>query len=428
MSAEEKMTIEERRKYLRKMKKRYIQANKTTRGKLLDEMEVITCLHRKSLIRLMGSSLKRKPRQRHRGRTYGAEVDDALRIISESTDYICAERLHPNLGWLAKHLAQHDEIALSEHLLAQLNQISVSTVKRILKRIRQDQPRLSRRKPSPRDALRRNTPMRRIGWDETQPGHFEVDLVQHCGSHNGGQFVHSLQMIDVATGWSERVALLGRSYRVMEDAFRRALTRLPFPILEIHPDNGSEFFNAHLLHFFKEHAKIPYLSRSRPYHKNDNRFVEQKNATLIREPLGYQRFDTVAQTKAINRLYDLMWVYYNFFQPVMRLQEKIVSSTEDGELKVKRHYGQARTPLDRLCATQVLSEEQKQNLLDLREQVNPRKLRQAIYNQIETISQMPGAQEGLPEDIFQTLAQPFCLPKGVDVSVTLFFDPISLSQ
>ena len=161
-------------------------------------------------------------------------------------------------------------------------------------------------------------------------------------------------MIDVATGWSERVAILGRSSRVMEDALCRALTRLPFPMLEIHPDNGSEFFNAHLLRFFKEHAKAPYLSRSRPYHKNDNLFVEQKNSTLILEPLGYQRFATVAQTRVINHLFDLMWAYYNFFQPVMRIRKKVISSTEDVGSRVKRRYDQARTPLDRLCATHVL--------------------------------------------------------------------------
>ena len=140
MSNEDKMTINERRKYLRMVRKRYTKAGKTDRGQLLDEMESITGLHRKSLIRLMASNLERKPRRRHRGRQYGADVDDALRVISESSDHICAERLQPNLAWLAKHLSRHGELVLSEQLLAQLNRISVSTVKRILRRIRQDEP------------------------------------------------------------------------------------------------------------------------------------------------------------------------------------------------------------------------------------------------------------------------------------------------
>jgi len=428
MSDEDKMTIDERRKYLRMIKKRYIKANKAERGLLLDEMEAITGLHRKSLIRLMASNLKRKARRRQRGHQYRAEVDDALRVISESYDRICAERLQPNLEWMAKQLAAHGELMISEQLIAQLNRISISTVKRILRRMRQDEPRLPRRKPTRSKAFTRETPMRRIAWNEEQPGHFEVDTVHHSGPNISGQYIHSLQMIDVATGWSERVATLGRSYRVMEDAFRRAITRLPFPVLEIHPDNGSEFFNDHLLRFFKEQANIPQLSRSRPYHKNDNRFVEQKNSTLIRELLGYERFDTVSQTLAINQLYDLMWLYYNFFQPVMRIHKKIIVQTENGGSRIKRRYDQARTPLDRLCATDAIPQAQKERLLALRKQINPRKLRQSIYQQIDAIFHLPPAQDGVSEDIFHTLAQPIILPKGVDFSVTLSFDLLTPSR
>ena len=147
MSIEDRMTIDERRKYLRKMQERYLQANRKERSHLLDEMETVTELHRKSLIRLMKSSLVRQPRRRQRSRTYGPEVDDALRVITESTDHICAERLTPNLSWLAKHLAAHEELTLTPQLLEQLDGISVSTVARILTRLRQDEPRLPRRGP-----------------------------------------------------------------------------------------------------------------------------------------------------------------------------------------------------------------------------------------------------------------------------------------
>ena len=120
-------------------------------------------------------------------------------------------------------------------------------------------------------------------------------------------------MIDVATGWSERAAVLGRSYRVMADGFQRCLARLPFPVLEIHPDNGTEFFNQHLVRFFRETVQGLQLSRSRPYHKNDNRNVEQKNATLVRAYLGYARLDSAAQTIALNHLYDQMRRYYKYY-------------------------------------------------------------------------------------------------------------------
>jgi hypothetical protein len=403
MSIEDKMTIDERRKYLRKMQERYLQASRKERGQLLDEMEAVTELHRKSLIRLMKGSLARQPRRRQRSRSYGPEVDDALRVIAESTDYICAERLTPNLVWLATHLAAHGELTVSAQLLEQLGRISVSTVERILTRLRQDKPRLPRRGPKRTNNLLRDVPMKRIPWQEQEPGHFEVDLVHHCGPSASGEYVHTIQMIDVATAWSERIAVLGRSYLVMEDGFSRILARLPFSVQELHPDNGSEFFNNHMLRFWHGLKPKPQLSRSRPYHKNDNRFVEQKNATLVRAYLGYDRLDTVAQTLAVNQLYDKMWVYYNLFQPVMRLSEKTSIREEAQPSRIKRRFDEAATPFDRLCATKAISPEQKERLEALRDQTNPRQLRQQIYDLIDYIASLPGAVLGVTEDVRRTL-------------------------
>ena len=428
MPSEEKMTIDERRKYLRLIKKRYLKASKLERGKLLDEMEAITGLHRKTLIRLMWGSLKRKPRHKQRGRTYGPEVDDALRVIAESHDYICAERLQPTLVRMASHLARHGEIEASPRLLDQLSRISVSTLRRILKRLGQDEPRLPRKGPSQANRVARDIPMKRIPWNEQQPGHFEVDAVHHCGQSSAGHYVHTIQMVDVATGWTEQVATLGRGYTAMEDGFRRILARLPFAVLEIHPDNGSEFLNAHLVRFWKETVTGVTLSRSRPFHKNDNRFVEQKNSTLVRAYLGLARFDTVAQTKAINQLYDKMWHYYNFFQPVMRLTEKTMGPLlpAQGQLPcIKRRFDQARTPFDRLCETDAISENQKQQLRTVRDQVNPRQLRQEIYQLIDQIFLLPGAVPGETEDVYETLFTPPESQEGEGIPVTLPFERIA---
>lgn len=403
MSIKDRMTIDERRKYLNRMQERYLQADRKERGRLLDEMEAVTELHRKSLIRLMKSNLERRPRRQQRGRTYGSEVDDALRVIAESTDYICAERLTPNLVWLAEHLAAHDELTTSPQLLEQLDRISVSTVERILTRLRQDEPRLPRPGPKPTNRLLRDVPMKRISWQEPEPGHFEADLVHHCGPSASGEYVHTVQMIDVTTGWSERVATLGRSYLVMKDAFNRILARLPFAVHEIHPDNGSEFFNNHMLRFWRGLKPKPQLSRSRPYHKNDNRFVEQKNSTLVRAFLGYDRLDTVAQTLAVNQLYDKMWVYYNLFQPVMRLSEKTWIREEGQASRAKRRFDEAATPFDRLCATKAISPERKQQLEALRHQTNPRQLRQEIYELIDQIASLSCAVPGVTEDVRLTL-------------------------
>jgi hypothetical protein len=366
-------------------------------------METVTELHRKSLIRLMKGSLARQPRRRQRSRTYGPEVDDALRVIAESTDYICAERLTPNLTWLAKHLAAHGELTTTPHLLEQLDLISVSTVERILTRIRQDEPRLPRRGPKRTNNLLRDVPMKRIPWQEQEPGHFEVDLVHHCGPSASGDYVHTIQIIDVATAWSERVSVLGRSYLVMKDGFTRILARLPFPVQEFHPDNGSEFFNHHMLRFWHGLKPKPQLSRSRPYNKNDNRFVEQKNSTLVRAYLGYDRLDTVAQTLAVNQLYDKMWVYYNLFQPVMRLSEKTWIREEGQPSRTKRRFDRAATPFDRLCATKAISLERKKQLEDLRDQTNPRHLRLEIYELLDSIGSLPCAVPGVTENVRRTL-------------------------
>jgi hypothetical protein len=404
MSSEEKMTVDERRKYLRQMQKRYCKAGRSERGRLLDEMEQVTELHRKYLIELLQGDLRRTPRRKQRGRKYGPEVDDVLRVIYESFDYICAERLTPNLVWMAQQLARHGELQVSAEVLQQLGEISLSTVGRILGRIRQDTPRLPRKKPSRSPKLLRDIPMTRIPWDMATPGHLEVDLVHHCGPTTSGEYMVSLQIIDVATGWSERVAVLGRSYLVMQHAFRTILRRLPFPVREIHPDNGNEFFNHHMLRFWGQLVPQVELSRSRPYHKNDNRFVEQKNSTLVRAYLGYDRLDSVEQTLASNRLYEMMWIYYNLFQPVMHLEEKEVIRPQGQSTRVRRRHDDARTPFDRLRATDCLLPEHCVTLKALRDQTNPRLLRQQIYDELETIFSLPGAAPGVVQDVRQTLA------------------------
>jgi hypothetical protein len=406
---QKRMPINERYNYLRITQEQYLEATRKERSQLLDHMEHVTGLNRKTLIRHMKrKEIERKPRRKQRGRTYGHQVDDALRVISESLDYICAERLTPQLVPMAKHLATHGELQPSDDLLAQLARISVSTVRRRLQKFeRLECWRLPRRSsPQQRNPLTHDIPAERIPWDQPEPGHFEVDLVHHCGDSASGHYVHTVQMIDVATGWSERAATLGRSQLVMEDAFRRILARLPFAVREIHPDNGSEFFNHHLIGFWKDTVKGVRLSRSRPWYKNDNRFVEQKNATLVRAYLGDACLDSVEQTKSLNELYDKMWVYYNLFQPVMRMTEKSIVETKRGGHRVHRVYDDPQTPFERLCATETLSKEQQQQLRSLRDQTNPRQLRRRIYDLLDKLLLMPGATGDTTEDAYMTLAVP----------------------
>ncbi len=375
MPMQDEMTIDERRKYVKLMARRYQKAKRTERSRLLTEMEQVTKLHRKHLIRLLnGASLERKKRKTARPRTYGLEVEQVIVRVWESLDYICAERLTPSLVKTAKHLARFGVLNLTAEVESQLATISVATVHRLLRKHRSRKTRLPRQGPHRANQVTKGVPMQRIAWDIGEPGHFEVDLVQHSGENTSGEYGHTLQLIDVATGWSERVMLLGRGYQAMQEAFVRVSERLPFAILELHPDNGSEFFNWHLVRFWKEKVTGVHLSRSRPYHKNDNRHVEQKNDTLVRHYFGEVRLDAPEQIAAGNRLYEQMWVYYNLFQPVMHLKTKTI----EGD-KVRRTWDQAQTPYERLVGTGVLSQEQAQRLRDLYEQTNPWQLRQEIY-------------------------------------------------
>ncbi|MFH1088199.1 MAG: integrase [Chloroflexota bacterium] len=386
MPSEEKMSIDERRKYLKLVAPRYASAGRAERSGLLAEMAAVTGLHRKSLLRLMHRpTLERAlKRPRFRRRLYGVAVADAVWVVWESLDYVCGERLTPALLSTARQLAQWGELVLTPEVEAALPTISRSTVQRLLQRFQQDTPKLPRRKPQPPNHLLRGVPMERLSWAIASPGSFEADLVHHCGTVAAGEYIHSLQLVDIATGWSERVAVLGRSQESMVKGFRRVQERLPFPITHLHPDNGSEFFNDHLIRYFGEEVTGLRLSRSRPYRKNDNRFVEQKNSTLIRAYLGYERLDSVEQCAALNALYDQMWVYYNLFQPVLHMVGKEVVNG-----KLRRKWDQAQTPYQRLLASRILSPEQEARLASIHARTNPRQLRKTIYQAVERLWQRP---------------------------------------
>jgi len=392
------LNIEERYKVLRLGQKKYKNASKAEKGVILEHLEAVTGLHRMSLIRLLNSPLQRKRRKKQRGTRYGPEVDDALRVISAAHNHICAERLQPNLVEMADRLALHGDLLLTESLREQLGQISLSTVQRRLKRIYQDVPSRRRRRSVSTGHVRSQIPMGRIPWDETTPGHFEVDLVHHGGPEAKGHFIYSLQMVDVATGWTVPSAMLGRSRRVMVDAFCRCELRIPFPIIEIHPDNGSEFFTDSLLEHWGE-IGVERLSRSHPYRKNDNRFVEHRNGEMIRAWLGHWRYDTAAQTRAMNKFYALIWLYHNFCQPVMRQISKETLASG----RIRRRHDSARTPFARLKEAGILDEPTLERLDRINRHINPKKILNQLHAQLDIIAALPSAQEGVSEDIFETL-------------------------
>ena len=405
MAARKEMSIGERRKYLGRMVERYRQASRAEKTELLAQMEYVTQMHRKSIIRLLHpGALHRKKRRRQRGKTYGGDVRYALSVIAESFGYPCAERSHGNLVWMADLLVEHGELQLTPALRDKLEVISVSTIHRLLKKVSKDEHCAPRSRPKARNALAASISAGRLPWDETEPGHLEIDLVHHSRESSQGEYAYSLQMVDVATGWSEIAAILGRSQMVVEDACQRIKDRIPFKILQLHPDNGSEFLNHHLMRFWRKTVPQLRWSRSRPYEKNDNRFVEQKNSSLVRAYFGRELLDTVDQVNTMNAFYEKLRIYYNLFQPVMRLKEKRFVEAGQGNHRVRRVYGQARTPFDRLCATGAISEETVAAWEQLQHRINPRQLRRELYQLVDAIVRMPNADGNChAQDVYLTL-------------------------
>ena len=387
MAETDPMTISERRKYIHKIWGRYRDGNKQAKSQLLDEAEQITGLHRKSILRILNGRLSRKPRTKNRGKTYGPNVADAIVMIAKSLDYACAERLKPNLVWMAELLQSHGELQLDDDLREKLTTISVSTIKRLVKNSEHRAEKIAFRKaPSkPNSQLKAKIPIKIIPWETSMPGHFEVDTVHHCGDSPQGIYVHTLQLLDVASGWCEIVPVYGNSFAAMKDGFDFLLARLPFPVLEFHPDNGSEFINKLLQKHWKQLVPNLDVTRSKPYRKNDNRFVEENNNSLIRAYIGPSRFDSAAQLEVLRELEELLWLYHNCFLPCMHLQRKFISA----EGKLRRSFAPAQPPLDRLLASDLPDKSRLIELFEFRKATNPLLLREKIDQSIEKLLALP---------------------------------------
>ncbi len=223
------MSIDHRFEYLKQQYERYHAASREDKGRLLDEMTTYTGMHRKTVIRLMRSEPKRAPaKPRYKRRIYGTDVERVIRVIAKALDYPCRERLTPMLPTMADHLGRLGVLEIEAETQELLERISVSTVGRIMTRVRQDEPRLRRRAQNGRvTRIHAQVPIRTIPWYQSMPGHLEADLVQHSGPNPSGEFLYTLQLVDVATGWSELAAVLGKSYRVISDGFNRCLAVSP---------------------------------------------------------------------------------------------------------------------------------------------------------------------------------------------------------
>lgn len=369
------MSLKSKRELLEVVRPRYLKASKVEKQKMLDEFTFATGYHRKHAIRILKNKVQVQNHLKGKTKTYKTiycgEVVQALEQIWEIYGQICSKRLQPFLPEAIKVLERCQEIELSKETKGLLLKISSASIDRCLRPIRTKSPHgLSTTKPG--SLLKNLIPVRTFTeWDEERPGFMEIDLVAHCGTTTEGQYLNTLTCTDICTGWTDVTALPHRSQQAVSKAIHLMRQRLPFPLLGIDSDNGSEFIND-LLYCYCLNEKITF-TRSRPYKKNDQAHVEQKNWSVVRHTVGYDRWETEQELALLESIYDDLRLYINFFQPSFKLiaKERINNKT------IKR-YDTAKTPYQRGIERKDVSLEAKARLMNLYVQLNPVELRRQI--------------------------------------------------
>lgn len=354
---------------------RYLKANKVEKQKILDEFTCATGYHRKHAIRVLKN--QRQVQNHHKGKTktyktiYHSEVVQVLEQIWEIYGQICSKRLQPFLPEAIKVLERCKEIEITKETKDLLLKISSASIDRCLRPVRIKSPHgLSTTKPG--TLLKQAIAVRTFTeWSEEKPGFMEIDLVAHCGESVSGQFLNTLTCTDICTGWTDIAGLARRSKEAVCDAVHLMRQRLPFPLLGIDSDNGAEFIND-LLYNYCLDEKITF-TRSRPYKKNDQAHVEQKNWSVVRRTVGYDRWETQSEFTQLESIYDDLRLYINFFQPSF----KLIAKQRIGNRTIKK-YDLPKTPYQRVIEREDISLPTKARLANLYVQLNPAELRRQI--------------------------------------------------
>lgn len=371
------MSQKSKHELLEVVRPRYLKAGKMEKQKILDEFTCATGYHRKHAIRVLKNRVPRRKRRKRTGyqTIYRGEAVQVLEQIWEIYGQLCSKRLQPFLPEAIRVLERCQEINLSKETKDLLLKISSASIDRCLRPIRSKTPHgLSTTKPG--SLLKNLIPIRTFtDWDEERPGFLEIDLVAHCGNTTEGQFLCTLTCTDLCTGWTDVTGLLHRSQEAVSEALCRMRQRLPFPLLGIDSDNGGEFIND-LLYRYCLTEQITF-TRSRPYQKNDQAHVEQKNWSVVRHTVGYDRWETEQELALLESIYDDLRLYINFFQPSL----KLIAKERIGNKTLKR-YDPAKTPYQRVLELKDISLEAKARLAHIYIQLNPVELRRRIDQKI----------------------------------------------
>jgi hypothetical protein len=368
------------REYVQAIRGRYLRASKEEKGKMLDEFTKVTGLHRKAAIRLLNRPSQPEVGKRRRGRpTMYKAVMQPLRDIWEASDRLCSKRLRPFIPEMVKVLRRHGEQQIDATTEAGLCRMSPSTIDRLLRPCRKVGGRRGLTTTKSGNLLKNAIPIRTFAdWQENKPGFMETDLVAHCGESTGGFYLNTLCAVDVASGWTECLPVWGKGQMRVRSAVHRMRQRLPFNLLGVDSDNGSDFINQ-CFYSYCHQEKLTF-TRSRSYKKNDSCHVEQKNGNVVRRLVGYDRYTSKAAYQCLDRLYHLVRLYLNFFQPTM----KLISKTRHGA-KVRKVYETAQTPYQRLLEANVLTEVKKAELAGAYQGLNPVLLLKQINGSLEQL-------------------------------------------
>lgn len=395
--------LSERNKLVKIMSENYVNASKKDKGSILDSLVRIALYSRKYASSLLSKSVKTvkldgsglilkadpgKKHKRKREKIYGDEIKVIILFLWRTFDYPCSDRLHSMLPCQIKKMDQFmylyknewndKEIKLTDTVKNKLNEISISTIERMIsvERKRYRIKGVSHTKPG--TLLKDHIQIRTFAdWNENRPGFTEVDLVGHEGGRNYGEFCFSLNATDINTGWTETQCVRNKAQIKVFEAIKYIRSRLPFPLKGIDSDNGTEFINGEMIRYC-EQEKITF-TRSRKNYKNDQCYIEQKNWSIVRKYVGYARYDSMEELNVINELYKHLRLFTNYFLPVMQMQEKIRIGAF-----VKKRYDTPRTPYQRILESPHVSLKDKEILIKTYQTLNPFELKKRIrYLQIK---------------------------------------------
>ena len=375
------MSKRSREEYRRTIRRRYFEADRFEKRIILDEFCEVCGYNRKYAIRIINQVFKVKKTGKS-GRP--REFDDPLIMevllrIWRVMNLPCSRRLKTGIPLWLPFYEKHFGTVLPVNVKSKLLSISHATIDRLMAHRKAQFSKLGLATTKPGSILRSHIPINTDQWNEKRPGYLESDTVAHCGTSVAGSFVYTVNTVDIATGWSEQRAVWGKGYMGVKEALVDVEDMLPFEIRGFDSDNGNEFLNWHLYKYYKERSKPVHFTRSRPYRKNDNAHIEEKNWSIVRQYLGYNRFDDPVLTPQLNDIYKEEWrLIMNFFRPAVKLIDKHRIGA-----KIKKIYDKPKTPYQRILESKHITKKRKQDLTQYYLTLNPFQLQESMEEKIK---------------------------------------------